>query len=476
MRAFFAIAHLTLRHALRSHIFQLLLLVLLLAVVFIPGTVGAGTASDFIRVTLLYSLSGVSLILALSSLWLGCYTMTHDVDSYQLHMITSKPVSRVTIWLAKWVGVNVINLLLLFLASAVIFVIIQYRFANSEFAPAEKEKIRNEVLVGRRSYLASKPDYEAQVRERTKQMIARLQSQGVKLELTPEVLDKMQKAARLEVVSGDSELKAGKVRAWVFENLPEKIEKPVFFRYRPYIDKVASEGQRVTRVQVLAGLPRAVNAGEQNQNIFNDDKSSYNVFYNALSAIPEQVQSGEFHEKVLRPEWNIVSPDNKIFVAVFNGDPKGGTQFYQPADGPKLLIEECGFFSNYMRAVTVIAIELLILSGLACAFGGCMSMPTAIFVVVSYLLFGSFAVFMTGLDYLSGTADQVGVFISKLILTVVIPLQAFEATGPVAGGELIEWSRIAYLGFHYFICRAVPIFIFGIWMYRKRELGLIIRK
>ncbi|MBO5900483.1 MAG: hypothetical protein J6Q80_07080, partial [Lentisphaeria bacterium] len=112
----------------------------------------------------------------------------------------------------------------------------------------------------------------------------------------------------------------------------------------------------------------------------------------------------------------------------------------------------------------------------ACAFGGCMSMPTAIFVVVSYLLFGSFAVFMTGLDYLSGTADHVGVFISKLILTVVIPLQAFEATGPVAGGELIEWSRIAYLGFHYFICRAVPIFIFGIWMYRKRELGLIIRK
>ena len=475
MRGSFAIAHLTLRHALRSHIFQLLLLVLLLAVVFIPGTVGAGTASDFIRVTLLYSLSAVSLILALSSLWLGCYTMTHDVDSYQLHMITSKPVSRITIWLAKWVGVNVINMLLLLLASGVIFVIIQYRFANSEFAPAEKEKIRSEVLVGRRMYPASKPDYASQVRERTKQMIARLQSQGVKLNMTPEMLEKMQKAAQLEVVSGDSELKVGKTRSWVFENLPEKIDKPVFFRYRPYVDKVASEGQRPTRVQVLVGLPRVVNAGEQ-KTVFEDSKSAYDIIPVALSSYPEQVKSGEFHEKVLKPEWKIVSPDNKIFVSVFNGDPKGSTQFYQPADGPKLLIEECGFFSNYMRAVVVIALELLILSGLACAFGGCMSMPTAIFVVVSYLLFGSFAVFMTGLDYLSGTADHVGVFISKLILIVVIPLQAFEATGPVAGGELIEWSKILYLGFHYFICRAVPIFIFGIWMYRKRELGLIIRK
>ena len=474
MRGFFSIARLTLRHAVRSHIFQLLLLVLLLAVVFIPGTVGAGTASDFIRVTLLYSLSAVSFILALSSLWLGCYTMTHDVDSYQLHMITSKPVSRVTIWLAKWVGVNVINLILLLAASGVIFLIIQYRFATSEFGTMEKEKIRNEVLVGRRMYPASKPDYESQVRERTKQMIARLQSQGVKLSLTPETLDRMQKAARLEVVSGDSELKVGKTRNWVFENLPANIDKPIFFRYRPYIDKVASEGQRTTRVQVLVGVPRVATAGQQN--VFENDKANYDVFPVALSAVPEQVKSGEFHEKVLRPEWKIVSPDNKIFVSVFNGDPKGGTQFYQPADGPKLLIEECGFFSNYMRAVTVIALELLILSGLACAFGGCMSMPTAIFVVVSYLLFGSFAVFMTGLDYVSGTADHVGVFISKLILTVVIPLQAFEATGPVAGGELIEWSRIFYLGFHYFVCRAVPIFIFGIWMYRKRELGLAVRK
>ena len=453
----------------------LLMLVLLLAVVFIPGTVGAGTASDFIRVTLLYSLSAVSLILALSSLWLGCYTMTHDVDSYQLHMITSKPIDRITIWLAKWVGVNVINLLLLLLSSGVIFAIIQYRFNNSEFAPAEKEKIRNEVLVGRRMYPASKPDYAFQVRERTKQMIARLQSQGVKLDLSPEGIERIQKAAQLEVVSGDSELKAGKTRGWVFENLPEKIDKPIFFRYRPYVDKVASEGQRATRVQVLVGMPRVINPGEQ-KNIFEDDKSTYNIIPVALSAYPEQVKSGEFHEKVLKPEWNIVAPDNKIFVYAFNGDPKGSTQFYQPADGPKLLIEECGFFSNYMRAVSVIALELLILSGLACAFGGCMSMPTAIFVVVSYLLFGSFAVFMTGLDYVNGTADHVGVFISKLILTVVIPLQAFEATGPVAGGELIEWSRIFYLGFHYFICRAVPIFIFGIWMYRNRELGLIIRK
>ena len=83
MKAFFAIAALTVRHAVRSHIFQLLLGVLLLCVLLIPGTAGDSTAAGFIQVSLLYSLSTVLLILALSSIWLGCFVMCHDVDSYQ---------------------------------------------------------------------------------------------------------------------------------------------------------------------------------------------------------------------------------------------------------------------------------------------------------------------------------------------------------------------------------------------------------
>ena len=105
MRAFLAIVRLTLRNALRSHIFQLLLIALALCVGLIPTTVGGSTALDFIRVALLYSLSGVSTLLALSTLWVGCYVMSSDIDDYRLHMVVSKPVSRVTIWLGKFSGV-----------------------------------------------------------------------------------------------------------------------------------------------------------------------------------------------------------------------------------------------------------------------------------------------------------------------------------------------------------------------------------
>ena len=98
MRAFLAIVKLTFRHAVRSHIFQLLLGVLLLCIALIPTTVINSSAADFLRSALFYSLWIVSAVLGLSAMWLGCYVMTCDIDSYQLHMVVSKPVSRVVIW------------------------------------------------------------------------------------------------------------------------------------------------------------------------------------------------------------------------------------------------------------------------------------------------------------------------------------------------------------------------------------------
>ena len=470
MRPFFAIVKLTFKHAVRSHIFQLLLGVLLFAVLFIPSTVGAGTASDFIRVSLLYSLWAVSVILALSSIWLGCFIMTGDVDSYQLHMIVSKPVSKVVIWLGKWTGVNLINLILLFASGVMIYGIIQYRYTNGEFSQEEREKIRNEVMVGRRVFVAERPNYGLMARELVKQRVLRLQSQGVPVDTSPEVQEKMLKDAQREVVSQASELKAGAApRIWVFSDLPANLNQTLFFRYRPYVGKVATENQRMTNVMLYVGVPRLPQADQQGS-------GKYDLFMYALSDKPDQVMSGQFHEKALLPEWKVVTPDNKVIISAANADRHQASLFFQPADGPKLLIGVTGFFENYLRAVLVIALELLILSGFACSFGGCMSMPVAIFVEIGYLLFGSFSVYMTGLSYISGAADKFGVFIAKMLLVVVIPLQAFDVTGPVANGELIEWSYLWTLTWYFLLCRALPLYLLCIWIYRKRELGLIVRK
>ena len=478
MRAFSAIVKLTLRNAVRSHIFQLLLLFLVLCVSLVPTTVGGGTAMDFIRVSLLYSLWGVGVILSLSVMWVGCYVMSADVDNYQLHMVICKPVSRVTIWLAKFTGISLLHLILLALAGAAVYGIVTWRFDNGNFPEAERTRIRNEVMVGRRVFLPRRPDYMAAARDAARAKIEDRQRNGVRLNLSPSFQDRIIKESFKEVVTRDSEVPAGRERVWVFEGLPRDTKRPLFLRYRPYVGKVSSERQRMTHLLWMVGVPKPKPENDT-RDVFTRDreKGKREYFMYPLSSQPEQVMSGEFHEKTLRGEWQLVTPDNEVMICVINADRNQAMHYYQPADGPRLLIEVCGFAGNYTRALLVIGLQILLLAGLSCALGGFLTLPTAVFVTASYLLFGAISVFMTDQSYfVEGAADRFGQFVAKLLLTVVIPLQKFEVTDLVAGGELIEWSFIWHLVWYYLLCRALPVLIFGIYFYWRRDLGLVIRK
>ena len=479
MKAFTAIVKLTLRNAVRSHIFRLLLLFLILCVAFVPTTVGGGTATEFIRVSLLYSLWGVGAILSLSALWVGCHVMSADVDSYQLHMVVCKPVSRVVVWLAKWTGVCILHLVLLLLAGVAIYLVVTWRFDHGDFPEEERTKIRNEVMVGRRVFLPARPDYLAVARDMAQARIIDRQKRGVRLDLSPAAQEKLIKDCFKEAVTRDNEVLPGRERVWVFRGLPEKPGRPLFLRYRPYLGKISSENQRMTNLLWMVGVPKPQNDKEKSKDVFDRsrDAGRKEYFMYPLSSRPEQVMSGEFHEKMLRGEWGIVTPDNEVMVCVVNTDVSRATHHYQPADGPKLLIEVSSFAGNYSRAVLVLSMQIILMAALSCAFGGFLTLPTAVFVTASYLLFGAISVFMTDKDYfVSGATDKVGQFVANMLLKVVIPLQNFEVTEMVSGGELIEWSFVLELLWYCLICRALPLVLAGIYFYWRRELGLVIRK
>ncbi|MDR0932617.1 MAG: hypothetical protein LBM70_06300 [Victivallales bacterium] len=478
MNSFWAIVKLTFRNAFRSHIFQLLLLLLLLSVIIIPSTVsGDGTAGGFIRVSLLYSLSTVGSILALSSIWLGCHAMTQDIDNYQLHMVVTKPISRIRIWLAKWMGIYLVHLILLLVASGAIYFIILYKYNQQDFPPAEREKIRNEVMVGRRGFWPKRVELDKESQNLVKAKIERLRSRGQDVDTSPSAQDKMLKEARIEILSRESELEYNVPKEFEFTGLPTDLDKPLFLRYRPYVGKIATEGQRMTRSLWVVAIPKiaekspAAKAAEANA-----PQERYAYTTQALSEYPEQVMSGEFHEKILPASWKVIAPDGTVKLGYFNFDDMREKQYFQPGDGPQLLIEVTGFFENYLRSVAVVALELLILCGLGCAFGGILTLPTAIFVAISYMLFGSVAVYMTSQEYLAGVSDHIGQLIAKLLLWIVIPLQAFEVSGLVANGEVVEFSYFWALFKSFFIYRALPLFLLGMILYRRRELGLVIRK
>ncbi|MCF6176848.1 MAG: hypothetical protein L3J71_13900 [Victivallaceae bacterium] len=471
MISFLSIVRLTVKNALRSHIFQLLMLLLLLCIFLIPNTiVGDDTAHGYIQIALKYSLGTVSFILSLSAIWLGCFLMCSDTENYQLHMVVSKPISRVTIWLGKYCGILLIHVFLMLFACTIIYATVLWQFNRQGFTEKEKARIQNEVMVGRRVFYPNQPTIQQAALKKLEALNTEKKAKGQEIDTSPATQRKALRMIQNDILRNIGEIKYGASRSWEYSNLPTGLDKnrPVYLRYRTYVNKVSSEDQRMTRGMWAVWVAAPVKAEDKNRPV------EQQFFQVPLSSQPEQFLTGVFHEKVIKA--TCIQDDGKVKIAFLNVDPKASGLFFQPKDGPKLLIKISGFSENFFRGMIVMFIQLAVLAGLACAAASAMSMPTAVFIVISYLMFGSFATFMAGTTFFSSTADQVGYTVSKILLMIVIPIQNFEISPFIANGELIEISYIWGIIWKYLILRGLPIYLFGIWLYWRRELGLVIKK
>lgn len=499
MISLWAIIKLTCRASIRSHIFHILLLVLLFTIAILPNTVlGDGTASGYIQVSLKYCLGAIGFILALSTIWVGCFILSNDLETYQIHMVFTKPVSRAKVWIGKCLGVVLIHTVLLLVAAMIVYSLILWQFYRKPFSAEEKARIENEVLVGRKVFLPEFPDIDSRVRIEYAKRIKYLKSTQAEnfQKLSSDEKRKMLRELRKQIIAQYGEVSPGpsNTKRWDFKGLGTDIKTPLYFRYRAYVGKISSKDQRETAgiwsVRLMVPAEENVKGRKPGEEV------AMKEIFIAKSQYPERLMCGVFHEIALSPD--AIDKDGMVKVAFTNFDLEGKPVFFQAGDGPKLLVKSGtilenylkikmgSFLENYLRAVFMTFLKLLFLAGLACAAGGLLSMPTAVFVVLSYLLLGIFATFVIDIESQYSDSEELseyeawhetaGRIVSHTLLWGIIPMHKFEVTDEVANGELVEAKTIARTFFDFFILRGLPIFFIGIWLYRRRELGTIIQK
>src|SRR5437016_11468501 len=131
MQRVFAIAGLTWKAAFRFRLFVVVAFLLLAAVVGLPLLIkDDGTARGFTQILLTYTLTTISALLGLSTLWLACGTLARDIEDCQIQVVAVKPISRWQIWLGKWLGIMSLNAALLALSGACVFCLLQWRAAR----------------------------------------------------------------------------------------------------------------------------------------------------------------------------------------------------------------------------------------------------------------------------------------------------------------------------------------------------------
>src|SRR5512137_2143821 len=150
MQPLLAIAWLTWKAAFRFRLFLVVAVLLLGAVVGLPLLIkDDGTARGFTQILLTYTLSTISALLGLSTLWLACGTLARDIEECQMQVVATKPIARWQIWLGKWLGLLSLNAALLAISGACIYG--QLLFQARKLDPKQQAVLRNEVLVARGS-------------------------------------------------------------------------------------------------------------------------------------------------------------------------------------------------------------------------------------------------------------------------------------------------------------------------------------
>lgn len=514
LKPYLAIILQTMRSALRSKVFHVLAVLILLAVVLLPLTVeGDGTAISLVQISVTFSLGVVVALISTTALWLSCSQLSTEIERYSIHLVVAKPCPKPLIWLGKWTGIFLMHAAILIVSAAVIFALIQLRVSLGGFSKGELRQLDAEVRVGRTAFPPNPRDYTAQISaEYEKRKGENLPEDALKAEI------------RRQLVARDGEIRAGAVKEWTFSGLKPQ-QDDIFLRFRLFSGSTTSTDQQMMYFTWKVKDPTSP-AADPFVELYPEGKGDDQKFHSA--------KGGSFHEwhvsgKYIDPTTRTVTlrfynmnhqvenfdatfrsqaPDNETPEQKLQREKEDQEKadrakiaILQQADGPLLLVAEASFAANYVMAIVQALLQIAFLAALGCAVSAAFSTPVAAFVAVSYLVIGLTVQAAIDAPLLNddgsykynSALDHGAHLLARAVDVVVVSVDDFDATASLANGRLVTNRRIAKvmrtmersfdtpavavtLGTAVLLIRWVLIFGLGIWIFQKRELGSVIRK
>jgi len=455
MQRLLAITWLTWKAAFRFRLFLVIAVLLLAAVVGLPILIkDDGTARGFTQILLTYTLSVITALLGLSTLWLACGTLARDIEECQIQIVATKPIARWQIWLGKWLGIMSLNAALLALSGAGVYGLLQWRAAK--LPAAEQTVLREQVLVARGS--AKQPNNEAAIEAETEQILqARLKNSPVDKADVPEVRRQIR-----ELVRADFQLvPPGYSREWRIDLGFAKNflhDKPLQLRVKFNSAQKSPSGTFVALWQV--GVP---------------GKTPYQRL-EPMSLAPDT-----FHE--FQIPANLFDDQGVLTVDFVN--PNDTSLLFPLADGMEVLYPEGGFALNFARGLGIIFCWMALLAALGLMAASFLTFPVAAFfslaVVVMVLSSGTLAEAVDAGTVVGGNGetgvmghspvDMVLIPLFKAFLTVINLVKVFSPVDALSSGRSISWTELGTAFGQIVLLLGGIIGGIGILLFNRRELA-----
>ena len=456
MQRILAIAGLTWKAALRFKLFLVIAVLLILAVVGLPLVIkDDGTAQGFTQIILTYTLSAITALLGLSTLWLACGTLARDIEECQIQVVATKPIARWQIWIGKWLGIMSLNAVLLVISGGCVFGLLQWRAAK---LPAEVQKtLHEEILVARGS--AREKNDPAEIETQTERVLqARLKSSAVEKADLPEVRKQIreQVKAALQIVPPSYE------RSWKIDLGFAK-------------DRLAGKPLQL-RVKFNAAQKSASGTYGALWMVGDPPKTKY-----WRTEVPMSLAPDTFHEFAIPPD---LFDANGVLTITF-ANPNATALLFPLEDGLEVLYPDGGFAANFARGLGVIFCWMALLAALGLMAASFLSFPVASFFALAMLV----VVFSSGtladaIDSGSVAAgneetgqaghsvmDAVLLPAFKGVLTVIGLVKSYSPVEALSSGRSITWGELASAFAQVVLLVGGFFSAAGIFFFSRRELA-----
>jgi hypothetical protein len=455
MQRILAIAWLTWKAALRFKLFLVIAVLLILAVVGLPLVIkDDGTARGFTQIILTYTLSAITALLGLSTLWLSCGTLARDIEECQIQVVATKPIARWQIWIGKWLGIISLNAALLAISGACVYGLLQWR--ATKLPEAEQKILREQVLVARG--LAREQNHDKEIEAETEQILqARLKSNPVdKVDLA-----EVRKEIREQVKADFQLVPPGYTKPWQIDLGFAKNylrDKPLQLRVKFNSADKSLSGTFIALWQV--GNPEGTNFWQ---------------------SPPMSLAPDTFHEFEIPP--NLFDEKGVLTIVVLN--PNSTALLFPLEDGMEVLYPQGGFALNFARGLGIIFCWLALLAAMGLMAASFLSFPVATFFSLALLAVvlssGTLADAVesgtvvggneeTGVMGHSG-ADVVLIPFFKGLLVLTTLVKNFSPIDALSTGRSISWSELG-LAFGQIVFVLGGIFgVIGIVCLNRRELA-----
>lgn len=454
MQPLLAIAWLTWKAAFRFRLFLVVAVLLLGSVVGLPLLLkDDGTARGFTQILLTYTLSTISALLGLSTLWLACGTLARDIEDCTVQVIAVKPIARWQIWLGKWLGIMSLNAALLSLSGASVYGLLQWRATR---LPADEQRVlRREVLVARGS---AKPEsFDLEIQELTDRILRD------RLQKNPDLKADIGEARKqiLEQVKAEYQIvPSGYVHQWTVDLAAAKNlvpGQPIYLRVKFNAADKSISGTYDGRWQV--GVPRQTPLWHSE----------------VMSLAPDT-----FHEFEIPANL-----DAKGVLTVAFANANHTALLFPLEDGLEVLYPQGGFGLNFMRGLGIIFCWMALLATLGLASASFLSFPVAAFLSLGVLTLalssGTISNAVTegtlmGYNaetnkYGHSVLDIVAIPVFRTVLEVINLAKSFSPIDSLSTGRSVTWGELGRAFVQIVLLLGGGIGLIGIFIFNRRELA-----